>query len=492
MRITYTLFSIGTWLLIPLPIHLLALDRKSGTLQEMIAYGMQGTNGAVTIRSLRNEGKDSYIVIRSFYDSSKPETSEGSYMPWRIIKRGDKTGTYELFSSGDYIETLMSLQNANPSQKFGMPGSGYPRGTKKGDSIIGVDVVRLAANKELGDCGDVPYLHCKETKQAYVLLVSKDSGKWIIVEVAPNLEEASYLDRGDESAFMGVPRTLAFGVLPGARQPRLTDDITVFDNYYGQDGQDRSKNPHTDPLRAWLRDNYIIAYGDQRPKSVFVSTQKISGEPFDKGEVFDIANSLSGNATWIPSEESDDSSQFKSNDGRYTLTWLHKKQVAGAASQPQLVAVELDFSQTEALGNPAAPKPMLYDDPQEFENYYGKVKVNDIGWAKVRIWGRGNFVITHMDCRPQRIMVDVHKADHAGISETEVFDIADRFCGKIKWNSMGQNEKSTAYESDDKKYSLNWYKNDLINPQDPSTRFDHVTLTYTLPDKSPDQSIDKL
>jgi hypothetical protein len=490
IRVIFPLIAI--WLLVLPPKLATALDNKSGTLQEMIQYGMQGTNGAVTIKSLSIGGKDSYIIIRSFFDSTKPDTDEGSYMPWRLLKRDDKTGDYELYASGDYIETLMSLDKANPSRKFGMPGSGFPRGIKKGEDIIGTDVVRLAANKELGDCDDVPYLHCKESKQAYVILVSKDSGKWIIVEVAPNLEEASYLDRGEESHFMGVPRSLAFGVKPNAKPPRLADDISAFDDYYGQDGQDRSKNPKPDPLRAWLRDNYIIAYGDQRPKSVFVSTQKITGEAFNKGEVFDIANSLSGNVTWVASEENDDSSQFRSNDGKYSLTWLHKKQVPGSVNQPQLVAVELDLSQSDTTGNPAAPKPMLYDDPQVFENFYGQVKVSDIGWAKVRIWGRGNFVITHMDCRPQRLMIDIHKIDHAELSETEVFDIADRYCGKLKWNSKGQTEKSTAYESDDKKYILNWFKNDFINPQDSSLHFDHVTLTYTLPDKNPDKSIDKL
>jgi hypothetical protein len=463
-------------------------DRKGGTLQNMLEQGMRGMNGAVSIRALRDNGKDLYIYMRSFFDPSRRETKDGgSFIPWILFKRNDQTGDYSVYASGDYQEALMSMQDAPAGPKYGMPGSGYPQGTTKKNDIFADLSVRLSANKELGDCVEVPHLHCNLTQKTYDILVSKDSGKWIIVENLPNEEGASYLSRGNESLFLGVPRKLAFGVKPDARPPKLTDNITCFDDYYGLDGQDRSKNQVTDPCRAWLRDNLIIVYGDQRPNSVFVSMQKITGEAFDKNEVFDIANSLSDNATWMPTDDGEDSSQFTSKDNKYVLTWIHKKQVPGSANQPQLIAVQLNLTQPDTLGTPNAPKPMVYDDPHIFENYYGTVQVNDVGWAKIRIWRRGNFVIMHMDARPQRLIIDVSKANKGELSEVEVFDIADRYCGKLKWNSKGQNEKSTVYESDDKKCTLNWFKNDPIDPKDPLSGRDHVTLTYPLRDDTLDK-----
>lgn len=465
------------WLCLRPSAQAVELDHKSGTLQEMIEYGMQGMNGVVSIRSLRNNGQDVYIYMISFYDPSRKDGGEGSYQPWRLIRKTDKSGIYEIYAWGDYIESLMSLQDAPRGRKFGMPGSGLPQGTTKEDGVLAADTVRLSANKELGDCGTVFDLHYAATGISYDVLVSKDTGKWIIVENSPHGQTAKYLDRGNQSRFIGVPRTLAFGVKADAPQPHLTDDIKLFDDYYGSDGQDRSK-PENAGERCWWRDNFVIVYENQKPKYLSVALQKVTGEAFNQDEVLNIAKGFCGDLTWSPGEANDSSTTFKSTDNKYAVVWSHK------APDPQLVTVYLVLANP---GDPNAPKPTIYDDPQVFENYYGTVQVNDVGWAKIRIWRRGNFVVMHMDCRPQRLILDVSKANRGDLSEVEIFEIADRYCGKLKWNSKGQNDKSTVYESDDKKCILNWFKNDPIDPKDPLSGRDHVTLTYPLRDDTLDK-----
>ena len=138
-----------------------------------------------------------------------------------------------------------------------------------------------------------------------------------------------------------------------------------------------------------------------------------------------------------------------------------------------------------SLNTPStAPKPTIYDDPQIFENYYGQVNVLDASGMKVRIWRRENFVIMHMDYRPSWMALDVSKADKNDINEREMFELADRFCGKVNWVLKNKNEKGSFYETEDRKCTLNFYFKDLSNLSNPTFQSDHVTFSYLLSDKS--------
>lgn len=117
---------------------------------------------------------------------------------WLIVNpyNEDKPEINCVISTGKGLVRLKSLHNTNPSSKFGMPGSGYPRcGGKMGSKSnpLGSLGVRMWASKELGSSS---ILHFSEIdNQGFTTLLSDVGDYWILLK--DNKDGSScYYDRG--------------------------------------------------------------------------------------------------------------------------------------------------------------------------------------------------------------------------------------------------------------------------------------------------------
>ncbi len=125
---------------------------------------------------------------------------------------------------------------------------------------------------------------------------------------------------------------------------------------------------------------------------------------------------------------------------------------------------------------PNAPKPMVFDSPSKFEDYYGKVKVIDTELGKVRIWRKGDVIIWHIDDSPKKLLVAVEKAgEETDFNEREVFQVAERYCGKQEWILDEKSERWSIYNTKDHKFKLTWSHKDI---KEGATSHERVTLQY--------------
>jgi hypothetical protein len=123
-------------------------------------------------------------------------------MRWRLIERPIDSLIYCLRGQGEKFSLLKDMHLSNPSGKYGIPGSGYPRCAGKNENgVLGSLDIRLWANRELGDSliYDLPN---ELAQNEYVFLASTDSvGAWILLDSSrENINDTCYYTRGDASS----------------------------------------------------------------------------------------------------------------------------------------------------------------------------------------------------------------------------------------------------------------------------------------------------
>lgn len=109
---------------------------------------------------------------------------------------------------------------------------------------------------------------------------------------------------------------------------------------------------------------------------------------------------------------------------------------------------------------PNAPKPMAYDPVSKFEDFYGKTEVINTQMGEVRIWRKDDFIISYIDDKTKRQVVAVEKVGKGGFNQAEVFELAERYCGKQEWILDEKDEKWSVYSTKDRKFSLTWTHKD--------------------------------
>lgn len=315
----YRMLSVILWLTVSTA-PAAQLERKAAFLPDLLEYAMKGITNNGIVWSLEETGKLKYFFFLSAYSGQREAAgSPLLHMPWRLLERIDNNETYCLIGSGTYVEHLMSVTNANPSGKYGMPGSGFPRGST--NFMASLDV-RLWANKVLGDCEDLYHLHTVGGKTNYVVLISKRIGKWIILELNRELEYAGYLDCGDGSYNFVRNIDANREAHSNDHKPMVYDESSKFEAFYG-----KTKVVETQfgKVRLWKHGDFIITHIDATPEKLIVSVTKSSEGDFNQREVFEIAERYSGEQEWSLEEKNERWSLYSSKDRRFKLTWAYKR-----------------------------------------------------------------------------------------------------------------------------------------------------------------------
>ena len=120
---------------------------------------------------------------------------------WRLIERREESLTYCVLGEGKGLELLSTMHLANPSGRYGMPGSGHPRcAGKQSDRLPGSLDIRMWANKELGNSLVYSLPTVKGLRDYVVLFAADNTGAWIILDQSKNnLDDTCYYSRGQSS-----------------------------------------------------------------------------------------------------------------------------------------------------------------------------------------------------------------------------------------------------------------------------------------------------
>ena len=100
-------------------------------------------------------------------------------------------------ATGNLVELLAPLPAKNSAERFGMPGSTYPRCGERGDILEGLKV-RSWATRELGDSQIMALGKPEPNEPSFVLVSNKRDGHWILLDKQPQ-STTCYFDRGEWS-----------------------------------------------------------------------------------------------------------------------------------------------------------------------------------------------------------------------------------------------------------------------------------------------------
>lgn len=169
---------------------------KCGYVVDMMKYSMQGMPSDVTVFSLKKDMKTNIMIFTSAAGMSKGVNNKEVYAPWRLLVRQGDTLQYCLVGAGEKLELLTSVEYANPKNKYGMPGSGYPRCSIESDLLSALDV-DLWANKELGQSAIFQF-NANLGDKDFRLLISSEKA-WILLDSnIDNVKRVCYYSRGND------------------------------------------------------------------------------------------------------------------------------------------------------------------------------------------------------------------------------------------------------------------------------------------------------
>jgi hypothetical protein len=116
---------------------------------------------------------------------------------WVMATRhsAERPDVYCIEGVGLRVDVLASLNDSNFDDRFGLPGSNYPRCGKRDDPLEGLKV-RAWASRELGESLILSLGDAKSGGATYVLLMSKTDDYWILLQKRVT-ESTCYRDRGN-------------------------------------------------------------------------------------------------------------------------------------------------------------------------------------------------------------------------------------------------------------------------------------------------------
>lgn len=141
--------------------------------------------------SLKKDAQTEYMV---FISKAPPA---GDEQHWQIMKFNAELGKYCLFAQGKTVEVLANVASSNFADRYGLPGSGYPRCSNGKSLLPGSATVRFWANRELGD-SSVMSLTGSDGPKDYTILVSTDR-YWILLDIDHQNLQSCYVDRGNSA-----------------------------------------------------------------------------------------------------------------------------------------------------------------------------------------------------------------------------------------------------------------------------------------------------
>lgn len=118
---------------------------------------------------------------------------------WLVASRHSpaRPDLYCVQATGNLVELLAPLPAKNNTERFGMPGSTYPRCGERGDILEGFKV-RSWATRELGDSQIMALGKPEPDEPSFVLVSNKRDGNWILLDKQPQ-STTCYFDRGEWS-----------------------------------------------------------------------------------------------------------------------------------------------------------------------------------------------------------------------------------------------------------------------------------------------------
>lgn len=118
---------------------------------------------------------------------------------WLVASRHSaaRPDLYCVQATGNLVELVAPLPAKNSAERFGMPGSTYPRCGERGDILEGLKV-RSWATRELGDSQIMVLGKPEPNKPSFVLVSNKRDGHWILLDRQPQ-STTCYFDRGEWS-----------------------------------------------------------------------------------------------------------------------------------------------------------------------------------------------------------------------------------------------------------------------------------------------------
>ena len=118
---------------------------------------------------------------------------------WLVATRHSaaRPDLYCVQATGNLVELLAPLPAKNSAERFGMPGSTYPRCGERGDIFEGFKV-RSWATRELGDSQIIALGKPEPEAPSFVLVSNKRDGHWILLDKQPQ-STTCYFDRGEWS-----------------------------------------------------------------------------------------------------------------------------------------------------------------------------------------------------------------------------------------------------------------------------------------------------
>jgi hypothetical protein len=163
----------------------------------MLRKEMAQMKRAYQVFTLRKGEQATGILMIANYDEAAANDDSGLYMPWILMERASPTdpAIYCISGRGTKLEALKSIEDSKSEERYGMPGSTYPRCSHGGDVLEGLKV-RLWANRELGE-SFVMYLH-NDLGDNFTFLLG-DPSPWILLRSRKDTSAECYYDRGDNA-----------------------------------------------------------------------------------------------------------------------------------------------------------------------------------------------------------------------------------------------------------------------------------------------------
>jgi hypothetical protein len=115
---------------------------------------------------------------------------------WVLASRfsDDRPDIYCIRGEGTGILTLKALDDAKFTERFGLPGSGYPRCSEKDDPLGGLKV-RAWAHEELGNTFILSFQDNIKKGHGFTLAMGSIDNSWILISQTEDVTSC-YLDRG--------------------------------------------------------------------------------------------------------------------------------------------------------------------------------------------------------------------------------------------------------------------------------------------------------
>lgn len=141
---------------------------------------------------LKRDGQVRHVIF-----SKKVADTKSPTRTWVLTTRhsAELPDLYCIEGVGSRVDVLASFHDSNFDDRFGLPGSNYPRCGKRDDPLEGLKV-RAWANRELGESLILSLDDVRSGGATYVLLMSKTDDYWIMLQKRAT-ESTCYRDRGD-------------------------------------------------------------------------------------------------------------------------------------------------------------------------------------------------------------------------------------------------------------------------------------------------------